>query len=58
MSTDTKPKTATKNLTSVKKSNTVRPNMAQPYGKPKIVLGTGRHLAFVSDNLFDDDLKQ
>ena len=48
MRTATKPKTEAKNLVSVKR----------PEGKPKIVLGTGKHLAFVSDTLFDDDLKQ
>jgi len=53
MRTATKPKTEAKNLASVKK-----PNAARPEGKPKIVLGTGKHLAFVSDTLFDDDLKQ
>ncbi len=53
MRTATKPKTEAKNRVSVKKSNA-----AQPEGKPKIVLGTGKHLAFVSDTLFDDDLKQ
>lgn len=26
--------------------------------KPKIVLGAGKHLAFVSETLFDEDLKQ
>ena len=26
-------------------------------GRPKVKQGTGRHLAFMSDTLFDDDLK-
>ena len=30
----------------------------KPEGSPKIVLGTGRHLAYISDTLFDEDLKR
>ena len=48
MRTATKPKIGAKKLASAKR----------PGGKPKIVLGTGKHLAFVSDTLFDEDLKQ
>lgn len=37
-----------------KKTTEVRP----PDGKPKVQQGTGRHLAFMSDTLFDEDLKE
>ncbi|WP_020604698.1 hypothetical protein [Spirosoma spitsbergense] len=29
----------------------------KPDGKPKVKLGTGRNVLFMSDTLFDDDLK-
>ncbi|WP_460984108.1 hypothetical protein [Spirosoma fluminis] len=32
--------------------------ITKPDGRPKVKLGTGRHLAFMSDTLFDEDLKQ
>lgn len=49
MKTEAKP-----NSKPAKKTATI----TKPEGKPKIVLGTGKHLAFISDTLFDDDLKQ
>ena len=30
----------------------------KPEGLPKITLGIGRNLAFISDNLFEEDLKR
>lgn len=48
MKTATKPKNTTKNDSSVRK----------PEGAPKIVLGTGRNLGYISDTLFDEDLKR
>jgi hypothetical protein len=32
-------------------------NKVKPAPKAKIVLGTGKHLAVISDTLFEDDLK-
>ncbi len=29
----------------------------KPDGKPKVKMGTGRNVVFMSDTLFDDDLK-
>jgi hypothetical protein len=43
----TKPTTATTKATTTRK----------PEGLPKIVLGAGRNLAYISDTLFDEDLK-
>ena len=43
----TKPETEGGNLSFTKK----------PDGKPKVKQGTGRHIAWMSDTLFDDDLK-
>jgi len=48
MKTETKPK-----LKAIKKM----PPVTKPDGRPKVRQGTGRHLAFMSDTLFDDDLK-
>lgn len=45
-------KTATKpNVVPVKQV------MRKPEGRPKVKLGAGRHIAYISDTLFDDDLK-
>lgn len=49
----TKPKSTTSKQTASKK-----PTVAPLDGKPKVKLGTGRHLAYVSDTLFDEDLYQ
>ncbi len=35
----------------------VKQVMRAPEGRPKVKLGGGRHLMFMSDTLFDDDLK-
>jgi len=40
------------------KSRPTAPKTKKPDSKPKIVLGAGRHLAYISDTLFDDDLKR
>jgi hypothetical protein len=48
MKTAAKPKTTSKTGSSVRK----------PEGTPKIVLGTGRNLGYISDTLFDEDLKR
>ena len=45
-------KTATK-----PKEVPVKQVMRKPEGRPKVRMGTGRHLIFMSDTLFDDDLK-
>jgi hypothetical protein len=45
-------KTATK-----PKELPVKQVMRAPEGRPKVKLGAGRHLIFMSDTLFDDDLK-
>jgi hypothetical protein len=47
MRTTTRLKTEVKKLSSVKK----------PEGKPKVKLGTGKKLLYMSETLFDDDLK-
>ena len=47
----TKTKGATKGVT--KSVDTVK----KPDGLRKAVLGTGRHLGYISDTLFDEDLK-
>ncbi|WP_288423849.1 hypothetical protein [uncultured Spirosoma sp.] len=36
-----------------KKQTTTRPD-----GKPKVKMGTGKAVLFMSDTLFDDDLKE
>lgn len=48
MKTATKAKAATNTGSSVRK----------PKGTPKIILGTGRNLGYISDTLFDEDLKK
>lgn len=49
MKTETKPKAKlVKNTAPVAKLD----------GRPKVKFGTGRHLAFMSDTLFDEDLKK
>lgn len=48
MKSAAKPKTIIKNGSSIRK----------PEGAPKIVLGTGRNLGYISDTLFDEDLKR
>jgi hypothetical protein len=35
----------------------VKQVMREPEGRPKVKMGTMRHLIFMSDTLFDDDLK-
>ena len=45
-------KTATK-----QKEVPVKQVMRKPEGRPKVRMGTGRHIAYISDTLFDDDLK-
>lgn len=35
----------------------VKQVMRAPEGRPKVKLGGGRHIAYISDTLFDDDLK-
>jgi hypothetical protein len=35
----------------------VKQVMREPEGRPKVRMGTMRHLIFMSDTLFDDDLK-
>ena len=35
---------------------TAKKVVAKPSPKKKIVLGTGSHLGFISDTLFDEDL--
>jgi hypothetical protein len=45
-------KTATK-----PKEVPVKQVMRAPEGRPKVKQGGGRHLMFMSDTLFDDDLK-
>ncbi len=49
MKTEVKP-----NSKPAKKTATI----TKPDGRPKVKFGTGRHLAFMSDTLFDDDLKK
>jgi len=50
MKTETKPEAAN----NTKTGNSVR----KPEGAPKIILGTGRNLGYISDTLFDEDLKR
>lgn len=45
-------KTATK-----PKEVPVKQVMRAPEGRPKVKFGTMRHIAYISDTLFDDDLK-
>jgi hypothetical protein len=45
-------KTATK-----QKEVPVKQVMREPEGRPKVKQGGGRHLMFMSDTLFDEDLK-
>ena len=45
-------KTATK-----PKEMPVKQTMRPPEGRPKVKQGGGRHIMFMSDTLFDDDLK-
>lgn len=45
-------KTATK-----AKEVPVKQVMRKPEGRPKVRMGTARHLIFMSETLFDDDLK-
>ncbi len=45
-------KTATK-----PKEMPVKQTMRPPEGRPKVKFGTMRHIAYISDTLFDDDLK-
>ncbi len=45
-------KTATK-----PKEVPVKQVMRAPEGRPKVKQGAGRHLMYMSDTLFDDDLK-
>ena len=48
-------KTKTKSL-APKVTPEKKPTATRQDGKPKVKLGTGRHLAYVSDTLFDEDL--
>lgn len=34
-----------------------KPTVAPLDGRPKVKMGTGRHVIFMSDTLFDEDLK-
>ncbi len=37
---------------------TKKPATTRPDGKPKVKMGTGKAVLFMSDTLFDDDLKE
>ena len=47
-------KVSTKAKETNKKINSIR----KPEGSPKIIFGGGRNFGYMSDTLFDEDLKQ
>ena len=47
-------KTTTKTKSVATRTTVIR----KPEGLPKVVFGTGRNLGFMSETLFDEDLKQ
>lgn len=47
-----------KGLTKPKVSNKDSNNIRKPEGSPKVILGRGRDLGYISDTLFDKDLQQ
>lgn len=40
------------------KPNTLPVPIRKPEGRPKVKQGTGSNLGYISDTLFDDDLKR
>ena len=47
-----------KGLTKPKTSNKTTKSIRKPEGSPKVIFGGGRNLGYISDTLFDEDLKR
>lgn len=57
MSTVTKVGSQTKNSNTSKSTAVKKPDLLRVDGKPKVMQGRGRDVAYMADTLFDDDLK-
>ena len=47
-----------KDIEKPKTTNKDSNNIRKPEGSPKVILGGGRDLGYISDTLFDEDLKR